>query len=380
MQIAPFEMERWQSVWENRVELNVSESGVEPMTLRELLGETADIEKILNQRLGYPQTNGSEDLRAKIAALYPGARAENVLLTAGCAEANFLVTWLLIEPGDEIVFMMPNYMQVHGLGKGFGATVKPFWLRENLGWAPELSDLAQLVTNKTRIIAVCNPNNPTGATLSADARKAICDAAAKAGAYVLSDEVYRGAELEGDTTPTLWGGYDRLFCTGGLSKAYGLPGLRTGWIVGPSSMMDKLWSYHDYASMAPTMLTEKLASIALEPVNNARILERTRGIVRRQYPIMREWAAKHIGLLIHVPPRAGAIVWYGYNRPWKSAELAEELRTCKSVLIQSGIQLGLDGYFRIGYGGETHALRQALGRIDEWIEEASRAAASSRGR
>src|SRR5580658_589534 len=149
MQIAPFEMERWQSVWENRVDLNVSESGVEPMTLRELLGETADIEKILNQRLGYPQTNGSEDLRAKIAALYPGARAENVLLTAGCAEANFLVTWLLIEPGDEIVFMMPNYMQVHGLAKGFGATVKPFWLRENLGWAPDLAELSQLVTNKT---------------------------------------------------------------------------------------------------------------------------------------------------------------------------------------------------------------------------------------
>jgi hypothetical protein len=252
------------------------------MTLRELLGESADIEKILNQRLGYPQTNGSEDLRAKIAALYPGARAENVLLTAGCAEANFLVTWLLVEPGDEIVFMMPNYMQVHGLAKGFGATVKPFWLRENLSWAPELSDLSQLVTNKTRIIAVCNPNNPTGATLSAEARKAICDAAAKVGAYILSDEVYRGAELEGDTTPTLWGGYDRLFCTGGLSKAYGLPGLRTGWIVGPASMMDNLWSYHDYASMAPTMLTEKLASIGLEPANNTRILERTRGIVRRQ--------------------------------------------------------------------------------------------------
>ena len=119
MQIAPFEMERWQSVWENRVELNVSESGVEPMTLRDLLGETAGIENILNQRLGYPQTNGSEDLRAKIAALYLDARPENVLLTAGCAEANFLVTWLLCEPGDEIVFMMPNYMQVHGLARKF---------------------------------------------------------------------------------------------------------------------------------------------------------------------------------------------------------------------------------------------------------------------
>ena len=224
------------------------------------------------------------------------------------------------------------------------------------------------MTNKTRIIAICNPNNPTGATLSDAARKAICDVAAKVGAYVLSDEVYRGAELDGDTTPSLWGEYDRLFCTGGLSKAYGLPGLRTGWIVGPASMMDKLWSYHDYASMAPTMLTEKLASIALEPANNTRILERTRGIVRRQYPIMREWAAKHSELLTHVPPRAGAIVWYGYNRPWKSAELAEELRTRKSVLIQSGIQLGLDGYFRIGYGGEAKPFASHSGALTSGLQ------------
>ena len=380
MQIAPFEMERWQSVWENGVELNVSESGVDPMTLGELLGGEAATEKFLSTRLGYPQTNGTEELRSKIAALYPGARAENVLVTTGCAEANFLVTWLLTEPGDEVVFMMPNYMQVHGLALGFGAAVKPFWLRENLRWAPDLDELSKLVTNKTRFIAVCNPNNPTGATLSAEARKAICEAAERVGAFILSDEVYRGAELEGDTTPTFWGEYDRLFCTAGLSKAYGLPGLRTGWIVGPPAAIEKLWSYHDYASMAPTMTTDRLASLALTPENNARILERTRGIVRRQYPIMREWTAQHAADLTHIPPRAGAIVWYGYKQPWKSAELAEELRARKSVLIQSGIQMGLDGYFRIGYGGDANVLRQALGRIDDWFAESLRGTAATGGR
>lgn len=380
MQIAPFEMERWQSVWENRVELNVSESGVDPMTLGELLGGDAVTEKFLSTRLGYPQTNGTEELRSKIAALYPGAHADNVLVTSGCAEANFLVTWLLTEPGDEVVFMIPNYMQVHGLALGFGAAVKPFWLREDLRWAPDLDELPRLVTNKTRFIAVCSPNNPTGATLSSEAGKAICNAAAKVGAFILSDEVYRGAELEGDTTPSFWGEYDRLFCTGGLSKAYGLPGLRTGWIVGPPAAIEKLWSYHDYVSMAPTMTTDRLASIALTPENNARILERTRGIVRRQYSIMREWAAQHAADLTHIPPRAGAIVWYGYKHPWKSAELAEELRNLKSVLIQSGIQMGLDGYFRIGYGGDANVLRQALGRIDDWFAESLRGTAATRGR
>ncbi|MFZ0736786.1 MAG: aminotransferase class I/II-fold pyridoxal phosphate-dependent enzyme [Candidatus Acidiferrales bacterium] len=369
MQIEPFELERWQSVWENTVELNVSESGVHPMTVRELLGDSGSVEKLLDTRLGYPQTNGAPEWRAKVAALYPGARAENVLLTAGCAEANFLVTWSLVVPGDEVVLMLPNYVQVSGIAKSFGANVKPLWLREDLGWAPDLDELPKLVTDKTRLIAVCNPNNPTGATLTAEARRAICAAAAKVGAYVLADEVYRGAELEGDTTPSFWGDYDRLFCTGGLSKAFGLPGLRTGWIIGPPPMIDKLWSYHDYASMAPTMLTEKLASIALEPANTARILGRTRTIIRRQYPMMREWAAKHSGLLTHIAPRAGAIAWFGYNAGWKSADMGEELRTRKSVLIVPGDQLAMDGYFRIGFGGDANILAQALGRIDEWMEE-----------
>jgi aspartate/methionine/tyrosine aminotransferase len=372
MQIAPFELERWQSIWENKVELNISESGVEPMTVRELLEGPGSVETFLSTRLGYPQTNGTEDWRSRIASFYPGARAENVILTAGCAEANFLVTWLLTEPGDEVVFMLPNYVQISGLSTAFGANVKPLWLRENLGWAPDLNELPRLITNKTKLIALCNPNNPTGATLNEEARRAICSAAAKVGAWLLVDEVYRGAELEGGTTPSFWGSYDRLFCTGGLSKAFGLPGLRTGWIIGPPPMIDKIWTYHDYASMAPTMMTEKLASIALEPGRRDRILERTRGIIRRQYPIMREWAAKHSGRLTHIPPRAGAIAWFGYNAGWKSGEMAEELRTKKGVLIVPGDQLGIDGYFRIGFGGDVKILHQALARIDEWMDENER--------
>jgi len=372
VKIAPFELERWQSVYENTVELNISESGVHPLTTGELLDEPGALEALLATRLGYPQTNGTLELRSRIAALYPGARAENVLVTAGCAEANFLVTWLLTEPGDEVIFMMPNYAQISGIASGFGATVKPLWLREELQWAPDLDELARLVSNKTKLIAVCHPNNPTGATLDAAARKGICAAAAKVGAWVLADEVYRGAELEGETTPTLWGGYDRLFCNGGLSKAYGLPGLRTGWIVGPPEMISKLWAYHDYASMAPTMMTEKLATLALEPARHARILARTRKIVREQFPIMRDWVAKHSPSLRCIPPRAGAIVWIGYQGHWTSGAMADELRVNKSVLIQPGDQMGMENFFRIGYGGDATILRQALGRIDEWLAEATR--------
>lgn len=233
MQIQAFELERWQSIWENKVELNISESGVLPLTAAELVGDEGMMRRILDFRQGYPQTNGSEELRSRIAQLYPGARAQNVMVTCGGSEANFISTWALLERGDEVVFMMPNYMQIAGLAQAFGAELKPLWLREKLHWAIDADDVKRIVTKKTRMIAICNPNNPTGAILDGSARDAIVTAAANVRAWILADEVYRGAEFEGGMTPSFWGTYERVLCTAGLSKAYGLPGLRTGWVVGP---------------------------------------------------------------------------------------------------------------------------------------------------
>ncbi len=360
-------MERWQSIWENVVELNISESGVEPLSTRELVDNPDDLERMLSLPLIYPQSNGSEELRSNIATLYPGARAEQVLVTTGTAEANFLVTWSLIEPGDEVVFMMPNYMQVGGLARGLGANLKPLWLWEELRWAPYPDELRRLVTSNTRLVAVCNPNNPTGAVLSEKAVDEICEAAARVGAYVLADEVYRGAEFDGKLSPTFWGRYDRVLCTAGLSKAYGLPGLRTGWVVAPADFVQKLWGYKDYTTIGATMLSDRLAAYALNPARRDRILQRTRGILRERYPVLRDWVARHGSILRHVPPSAGAIAWIGYQGNWKSAEMAEELRARKGVLIVPGQQFEMESYFRIGFGYDTGKLRQALGRMDEMI-------------
>src|SRR5215469_6885703 len=126
MEIKPFELERWQSIWENKVELNISESGVLPLTTKELVEDARSLETILGLPQVYPQTNGSEELRSRIADFYPGAKAENVLVTCGGSEANFISTWSIVEPGDEVVFMLPNYMQINGLAKSFGASVNLF--------------------------------------------------------------------------------------------------------------------------------------------------------------------------------------------------------------------------------------------------------------
>jgi aspartate/methionine/tyrosine aminotransferase len=369
MQIQSFELERWQSIWENQVELNISESGVHPLKTSELVPDAETLRKILDVPQFYPQTNGSDELRSRVAELYPGAGTENVLITCGGSEANFVSAWALLEPGDEIVFMLPNYMQISGVARAFGAAVKPLWLREELGWGIDADELCQLVTPRTRLLAICNPDNPTGSILRKEEREAIVAAAARVGAWILADEVYRGAELEGAMTPSFWGSYERVLGTGGLSKSYSLPGLRTGWVVGPPDMIERLWSYHDYTSIGPSMLTDRLASVALEPSRRAWILSRTRKILLENYPILRDWLAAHADSFTHIPPRAGAIVWAGIRSGWNSAEMAKEVRTRKGVLIVPGEQLGMEEFVRFGYGGDPEILRQALARITEWMDE-----------
>src|SRR5690606_7449846 len=231
VRMKPFAMERWQSTFENRVAYNLSESGVHPLTLGELVEMAGASRAIPGTSLGYGQSNGSDELRGLIAALYPGATEANVVATNGSAEANFIAMWELLEGGGEAAIVMPAYMQTHGLADAFGAKVREIWLREEHGWQPDPDEIASAVTDRTRVVVITNPNNPTGAVLSAEARDALIRAADRAGAWILADEVYTGAELRGPETRTFWGDYPRVIATGSLSKAYGLPGLRIGWVT-----------------------------------------------------------------------------------------------------------------------------------------------------
>lgn len=363
MRIRPFELERWQSIWEHHVELNISESGVLPLAAAYLADDSATLDKILAMPLGYPQTNGSIDLRERIAALYPGATHDNVMVSCGGAEANFLCLWSRLEPRDEVVVMQPNYGQIAGLAEGFGAIVKPWWLKEDRRWQADPQELSQLVTAKTKIIAVCNPNNPTGAVMEPSVMQAVIDAASLVGAWIVADEIYAGAELDGDITPSFWGRYDRLLCTSSLSKAYGLPGLRTGWVVAPPKIANEVWSYHDYTTIGPSVINERLAALTLIHEKRLEILSRTRRILRANYPPLADWIARHPEFR-HIPPSAGAIAWFSCDA---SAELARRAREEKSVLLCPGEQFDMPGYLRVGFGGHTGELLQALGRLEELL-------------
>jgi aspartate/methionine/tyrosine aminotransferase len=365
MQIQPFALERWQSEWENLVKHNLSESGVHRMSVQDLLGP-GQAPEVLSQGLSYGYSNGSNALRAAITAQYPGATPEQVVVTNGSAEANFISAWRVIEPGDEVVMVLPNYMQLHGLFQAFGARVVPVLLREGEGWALDLDLLRRAVNPKTRVIAVCNPNNPTGAILTEAEMTGVVDTAARHGSWLLADEVYRGAEREGPETRTFWGRYDRLFATCGLSKAYGLPGLRIGWVVGPRETAGELWARKDYTSIFPGIISDLLAQKALEMRD--RILERTRGILRANWPGMAEWLGRNRHVLTVVPSKAGAIVYARYNLKMSSTELISRLKDEEDVLIVAGDHFGMDGFIRIGYGNEPADLRAALARLTTFLE------------
>jgi len=362
-------MERWQSTYENRVEINLSESGVHPMTVSELLSLAGREEGVEHLRLGYGQSNGSDLLRDRIAALYPGATEASVLVTVGGAEANFVGQWHLLSQDRPAAVMLPNYMQVPGMVENFGAPIIPFHLREEAGWQPDLDQLERALEGGANFILVTNPNNPTGACLTDEAMEAIVGLADRFGAWILSDEVYRGAEVRGDETPSFWGRTDRVLVTNSLSKAYGLPGLRLGWIVGPADLIQELWGRTDYTTISPSTLSDHLATVALEPSTRARILDRTRGIIRRNFDAMREWIESQEGRFAYRPPDAGAICYLRYRTDVNSTDFAEKLRAEKDLLVVPGDHFGMDRYLRLGFGNPRDELMEGLGRIADAFRE-----------
>ena len=359
MSFIPFELERWQSAWENRVSFNLSESGVHPLTIDELLRITdTHRDELADVRLGYSQADGTEPLREEIAKLYQGATAENVIVTVGSSEANFVSTWTLLEPGDHVAILSPLYRQTWGLAQNFGAKVSTFELKPELEWEPDPDEIARAIVPGTKLVVVTNPNNPTGHVLSNEARAEILARTEAVGAWLLADEVYLGAELSGQTTETFWGRYDKTVAVNGLSKAYGLPGLRIGWLVAPAEFKEALWSRHDYAVIGPASSSDFLATRALRVRD--KILARTRAILNDNYPILDNWL-QQFGAAVHWwRPDCGEISFVQYEQAIASLDLAERIRQEYDILIEPGEHFGFEKSIRFGYGNEADEFRRAL--------------------
>ena len=372
MHIDKFEMERMQVQYENAVDYNLSESGVLSLKLSELLDGQGDPEIFLNQELCYPEADGSPLLRERITQFYPDCKPSNITVINGGSEANYVSLWTLLEKGRRLAFMVPNYMQGWGLGRAYAEGVDTFHLvlREENGqrrWALDVDELRQVVTPKTNVIMITNPNNPTGAVLTEDEMEVVVETARRVGAWIIADEIYRGAEVEGDTSPTFWGRYEKVVVTSGLSKAFALPGLRLGWAVAPEELIEQIWIHHDYVTTTPGLLNDRLAAIAMEPVRRDAILARTRKIIRSNLPFLEEWMTEYSHLFRYARPVAGAIAYFEYDLPINSTDLIERLRIEKSVLLVPGDQFGLDKGIRVGFGYDIQKTLKGLVMMEEIV-------------
>ena len=365
VQFDTFLMERNQTLFENGVEINLTESGVHPWSIEEIMPADA-AQALLRLPLGYGWTDGRLDLRSAIASWYPGASASNVLVTNGSSEATMIALMAMVDRGDKVLFAVPNFMQVDGLGRALGMNVQRLPLLPDRGWQIDPDALAQAVERGVTLIAVTNPGNPTGAVLSARSRELLLEAARQAGAWLMIDEIYRGGEIDGGETETFYGSYDRVIVTSSLSKSFACPGLRLGWIVGPETAVEEAAKRQDYTTIGSGILSQIVGAAVMAPENRERILARGRALLRENADIVQSWIEKR-NRWSWQRPAAGGMAFLHYDFDMSSEDLSNAFREEESVFVVAGSWFGIENHIRVGIGVKTEDLVEGLARLDSFL-------------
>ena len=384
MRIEPFELERWMTTYEVNVTWDIAESGIFPMSTREILDllppneREAEMERLLDLRLGYSEACGSKELRGLIAATYEDTSPDEILITTGAIEANFLLFNELLAAGDRVVIVDPAYQQLHSIAKAIGCDVAPWKLRHDDGFRFDLDELRALATPGTRMIVINTPHNPTGAMLSEQQLGEIYALAEELDAWVLSDEAYRWLDLPGSPplAPPLRNLGPRAISTGTFSKPFGLPGLRIGWIAAPADVVQRCWGLRDYISLSPGKLNDALAVLAFR--HRDQITERTREIVAENLPFAERWFAENADLVSWTPPRGGILALMKYELDLPSLALANRLAEEYSVMLAPGSAFGYEGYLRIGVGNTPDVFAEGLRQTARCLRELAEASVPMR--
>jgi len=368
LKVDKFLVERFIGAYEHDVELNLAETCVNPFTLGEFLklaGKENFFEELKETQLTYGFVDGFPDLREGIAKLYKNMKPENILAAGGAIGANFLVFYTLVEPGDTVISIFPAYQQLYSVAKSFGANVKLLKLREENNWLPDINELSELIDNKTKLIVLINPHNPTGSLINEKLLKEICTIAEDAGAYVLCDEAYRGLYINPDDyVPSVVDLSSRAIATGSFSKAFSLTGLRLGWIAASEEIIEECKLRKDYTAISNGLIDEALAALAVKNVD--KIYKRNLQIIRTNYRILSQWIEDE-PLISWVPPKAGSIAFPRYNLKMPSETLCLRLIKEKGTLLVPGSCFGMEGYLRISYGCKTETLKEGLLRFKDFL-------------
>lgn len=377
MKIRDFGVEIWMNKYETKCELNLAETCVESLTVAELLDMSGinDIgEQLKPLKLTYGEIEGSMRLRSLVAALYEKQKLDNVVITHGAIGANALVHQTLVERGDRVISVLPTYQQHYSIPESIGADTQILKLTEATAFLPDLEELKKLATPGTKLIAINNPNNPTGSLMDRAYLTRIVEIARACGAWILCDEVYRGTDQEGDLgmTASIADLYEKGISTGSMSKTYSLAGLRLGWIAAPSDLIHAVSIHRDYNTISVGMLDDHFAAIALE--NKDKILERSHRITRTNLAILSDWVDAE-PLISWVKPKSGTTALLKYDLPVSSEEFCLRLLEETGVMLTPGSAMDMEGYLRIGYTNGEEVLREGLGRLSRFLKRASTQAA-----
>ncbi|MEP1206196.1 MAG: aminotransferase [Rhizobiaceae bacterium] len=374
MDIEPFGVELWMNEWETKCDWNLAETCVDSLTIDELLkisGKNDDgLSQLLNMRMSYGAIEGSEPLRSEIAAFYDKQAIENIIITHGTIGANMLVHKTLVSRGDRVVSVVPTYQQHYSIPASIGAEVHHLHLKEEDGFLPDLDRLSELVVPGTRLIAINNPNNPTGALMDVSMLEEIADIARMAGAWILCDEVYRGTDQIGDgITASMADIYERGISTASTSKAFSLAGLRLGWIAGPQELIEQVMIHRDYDTISVGMIDDYFATMAMQ--NREKVLQRSHQITRGNLEVLSQWVDQQ-GSISWVKPQSGTTAMLRYDLDMPSREFCVDLLKKTGVMLVPGSTFGMEGYVRIGYANSPSILKEGLDRLSEYLAAASR--------
>ncbi len=366
MQIEPFAIERYYERWEFRAELMLSSSDCESQTVAELLAYEPEVrERLLGLRLGYTEVPGSPELRDAVAGRYERAAPEDTLTLAAAEEGIFIVNHALLAPGDHAIVDSPCYGSAVAVARSTGASVSLWQRRYEDGWAYDLDALERLLRPQTKLIYVNSPHNPTGTQMPRAVLARLVELAAERSIALLSDEVYQGLEHDvADRLPAACDLYERAISLNSVSKSYGLPGLRIGWLVcRDGGLLERIRQLKLYTTICSSAPSELLVALALR--HGEELVGRSRELVLANLPLIDDLLVRRRELFEWVRPTAGPI---GFPRVAGERDVhawCEEIAERAGVLLLPGSAYEQPRNVRVGFGRAN--LAQAIARLDEYL-------------
>jgi aspartate/methionine/tyrosine aminotransferase len=366
MQITPFRIEEYMGKYEFSAKYLLSSSDAESQTIQELLSlEPGAHDTFLKLWCGYTESPGAPWLREALATMYQQILADHLVVVSAAEEAIFLFYHALLAPKDHAIVEAPCYESALTVPKSTGASVSEWRRKSENDWAHDITALERLIRPNTRAIYINTPHNPTGLLMPAQIFRRVLELAAQHGIYVFCDEVYR--ELEHDPAtrlPAACDFYERALSLGSVSKTYGLPGLRLGWLAcRDSAFLQKIISLKHYTTICSSAPSEFLTALAIR--HRRKLIERNRQLVLKNLRLLSAFFTRRSDLFSWTPPNASTIGFARFHPEEDVRKFCENLVRESGVLLLPGSVYDEQRHIRFGYGRRN--MPESLARFEAWL-------------